>query len=86
MTQTVKLTKPIKAHVEEISELEVKEPLVADLRVLDEATGKIDQTIRLISKLGNIPVSSVEKMTAADFEKCDQVISSFFDVLSGVTE
>jgi len=83
MATIVKLSKAIQAHGEELQELSFKEPTVAHLRVLDESKGKIDQTIRLISALADIPISSVEQMAAADFEKCDKAIEGFFAVLGG---
>lgn len=83
MAVIVKLSKTIQAHGAEVQELSFREPTVAHLRVLDESKGKIDQTIRLISALADIPISSVEQMAAPDFDKCDKAIEGFFAVLGG---
>lgn len=92
---TVKLTKPITAHGEEISEVIMREPVPKDLMELGSpmlmvpsADGKnagieirMGVLGRYISRLGSIPMSSVEAMSVADFTACQAVITPF--LLSG---
>lgn len=82
----VDLTKPITAHGEEVSALELREPTGGD--IVDcgypfsigngEAQPNAAVVGRLISRLAAIPPSSVAALSARDFNACLGVVLGFF--------
>ena len=92
MSETVKLSKPISAHGEEISEITLREPTPEDVMqvgspqlLIPSADGEsVGIEIRgkvigqYISRLGSVPMSSVKAMTIGDFTRCQGVIMGFF--------
>lgn len=91
MSTTVKLSTPITAHDEEVSELEFREPTTKDIIDIglptliilseDASTGiEVRQKVvaKYISKLASIPKSSVESLSPKDFSACTKVVMSFF--------
>lgn len=88
---TVQLSKPIKAHGDEVSELTFREPAVKDRNELgipflfvqsnDGGTGtEVRQFVisRYISRLASIPMTSVEALSMSDFDLCMATILGFF--------
>ena len=91
MSVIVKLTKPITAHAEEVSELTLREPTTED--IIDtglpmlmivgdgDTTGvEIRQKVvaKYISKLAAIPLSSVRSLSMADYSACSAAVMGFF--------
>jgi hypothetical protein len=92
MSATIKLSKAIKAHGEEVDEVTMREPGTKDLMELGlpmliitgadgQSTGiEIRQPViaRYISRLAAIPMGSVEAMTIKDFSLCSAAVMGFF--------
>jgi hypothetical protein len=92
MSTTIKLTKTIKAHGEEVDEVTLREPATKDLMEIGlpmliitgadgQSTGiEIRQPViaRYISRLAAIPMGSVESMTIKDFSLCSAAVMGFF--------
>lgn len=91
---TIKLSKPIRAHGEEITEIELREPTGADVMELgfpylliisESAEGQAMELRpkvigRYVAKLGKIPPSSLNEISPADFGEMTGVVLSFFGV------
>jgi hypothetical protein len=89
---TVKLSKPISAHGEEVSQLTFREPTPKDLMQLgfpslivpsaDGGVSGIEVRAKVIgayiARLAGIPPSSVEAMSVSDFIACQSEILPFF--------
>lgn len=89
---TIKLSKTIKAHGEEVDEVTLREPATKDLMEIGlpmliitgadgQSTGiEIRQPViaRYISRLAAIPMGSVESMTIKDFSLCSAAVMGFF--------
>lgn len=89
---TVTLSKPIKAHGEEVSTLTFREPTPKDLMQLgfpslivpsaDGGVSGIEVRAKVIgayiARLAGIPPSSVEAMSVSDFIACQSEILPFF--------
>ncbi|TWA69735.1 tail assembly chaperone E/41/14-like protein [Azospirillum baldaniorum] len=84
---TVTLKKPIKAHGEEVSALTFREPNGDDIMTCGyplqmsgdgSFTPLANVCGKYISRLGNIPASSVKALTAPDFQACMMTIIPFF--------
>lgn len=89
----IALTKPITAHGEEITELELREPTGEDVMSLgypyliiigDGDTQAIELRPkvvgRYVSKLAGIPPSSLNTVSPADFNVLTGVVMGFFGV------
>lgn len=85
---TVTLSRPIQAHGEERKEIELREPNGGDIAACGfpftfSADGA-QQTVNaaaigaLISRLGNIPPSSVNSLSFTDWAECMGAIFNFF--------
>ncbi|MGD9766851.1 MAG: phage tail assembly protein [Pseudolabrys sp.] len=88
---SVALSKPVKAHGDEVSELSFREPTVADIEaaggnpvLLDMASDppKADfdarRMVAMLSRLGDVPVSTIRMMNSNDFASCCWAVSGFF--------
>jgi hypothetical protein len=89
---TVMLSKPIKAHGEEVTQLTFREPTPRDLMQLgfpslivpsaDGGVSGIEVRAKVIgayiARLAGIPPSSVEAMSVSDFIACQSEILPFF--------
>jgi hypothetical protein len=87
---TIKLRKPVTAYGEEVKELTLREPLGEDLvkcgmpyRLVDTPAGmetRIDNVAiaNFISALGGVPLATVNKLAAADFQEAMTVVMGFF--------
>ena len=84
---TVSLSAPVKAHGEDVSFLEFREPTSKDLLDLGTPmtfTGSGDVRIDLavvgkyVVRLAGVTAKSLEQMKPADLMKCAQVVSGFF--------
>lgn len=91
MSVTIKLSKPITAHAEEVSEITLREPTTEDIIDIglphliilgnDESTGvEVRQKVvaKYISKLAGIPMSSVRSLAPKDFSACTAAVMGFF--------
>ena len=86
----LKLSKPIKAHGEDVAELAFREPTGKDLRTCGMPYSMLDRdgavglvidagaVAKLISALAGIPTSSVDQLSARDFQEATNVIVGFF--------
>lgn len=99
MSVTVPLSKPIKAHGDEVSELTLREPTTKDVIELGmptliipgadgQSTGiEIRQPVvaRYVMRLAAIPMGSVEALSLSDFSLCTAAVMSFFGQGDGET-
>jgi len=86
----IQLDKPIRAHGEEIEELNLRDPITKDQMELGMPfliiQGDGDTGIQIQSKtvgkyivrLAGIPLSSVEQLSLPDFGKCQAAVLGFF--------
>lgn len=82
----IELTRPIQAHGQEVTALELREPTAGDimecgypLAIGDgEAKPQADVVGRLIARLAGVPPSAVKAMSMADFQTAMGVILGFF--------
>lgn len=82
------LTKAIQAHDEEHTELELREPTIADARAVkslpyfigadEEVSLKTDICARIIVRCAAIPSSSVDQLDLSDFNTICWWITGFF--------
>lgn len=90
---TFKLSKPIKAHGDEITELVLSEPTAKDVRELGYpfmampgANGVAEPKLypdigaKYISRLAKIPMSSVDQLTPGDLFVLHSEVCGFFEV------
>ena len=84
---TVALSVPVKAHGEDVSFLEFREPTSKDLLELGTPmtfTGggdvRLDLSVvgKYVVRLAGITAKSLEQMKPVDLMKCAQVVSGFF--------
>jgi hypothetical protein len=88
---TLKLRKPIKAHGEEIAELTFREPTGKDIREIGvpfalasggdgEGVAVFNSSViaRYVSRLANVPTSSVDQMSAIDWRNAMAIVNGFF--------
>ena len=92
MSATIKLSKPITAHGEEVSEITLREPTADDVMqigspslLIPSADGEsVGIEIRAkvigqyIMRLASIPLPSVKAMSFSDFNRCQGVVMGFF--------
>ncbi|MDE2440505.1 MAG: phage tail assembly protein [Betaproteobacteria bacterium] len=92
MSAVIPLSKPIKAHGDEVSEISLREPTTKDIIELGlptliipgadgQSTGvEIRQPVvaRYISRLAAIPMGSVEALAVKDFSLCTAAVMGFF--------
>ena len=86
----VRLTTPIEAHGDMITELTLRKPNGKDIRVtgMPFRMGVSDESIitdaavvhRYIANLGGIPPSAVDKLSPVDFCTAMEVVLGFFGV------
>lgn len=88
----IKLNKSIKAHGEEVTELDLKEPTGRDVQDIgfpylimmngdDQALQIQVKTVgKYVSKLAGIPPSSVDQLSAGDLSTLTGAVMSFFGV------
>lgn len=77
--KVVKLSKPIKLEGQEVWELKLREPTVAELLAQDEVEGEVAQLALMTELLAEIPRSAVLQIAAKDFGKCAEAVMSFLD-------
>lgn len=92
---TITLSKPIKAHGEDISEITLREPSVEDTIEVGQPfliiVGDGDTGIRIqnktvaayIVRLAGVPLSSVKAMSLADFGAAQAAVLGFFGAGDG---
>jgi len=96
---TVTLTRPIQAHGEERKAIDLREPTGADIIACggNPACGiqtdagtvlMISATVigAYLSRLGGIPPSSVAQLSAADWMRCQNAVTGFFNEAEPETE
>jgi len=97
MSATVPLSKPITAHGEEVHELTLRAPGTKDIIELGlptlmvpsadgtsvgvEVRQKVVQ--RYVSRLAQIPMSSVEALMPGDWGRCTEAVLGFFGMNDG---
>jgi hypothetical protein len=75
--KTVKLTNPIKAYGEEVTELTLADCKVKHLKATDKEQGDLGKIAALIVALANIPPSSVDEISVADFKMLSEEVAGF---------
>ena len=88
---TIPLSKPIKAHGEEINELTFREPTTEDvidlglpMLFIPSASGETATELRqkvlasYIARLAAIPMGSVKALSLKDFSRCTGAVMGFF--------
>ncbi|HLO63156.1 MAG TPA: phage tail assembly protein [Azonexus sp.] len=97
---TIPLSKPLKAHGEEISQIVLREPTSEDIIELGEPrlyipsqdgvnTGieiRMPVVARYIMRLGSIPMNSVKALPRADLSRCTAAVMHFFGDGDGETK
>lgn len=90
MSAIIKLSKPVKAHGEEIDEIELREPTSEDAMeegypylvhggdsgAAFELRPKV--VAKYVVRLGKVPMSTVKAMSIADLQACQAVVLGFF--------
>ena len=77
----ITLSKPIQAHGEEVTELELGDLTLGQLKGIDLVKiGDPAILIRIVAKWAGIPPSSVEAISAKDFKPLVEAVSDFLDV------
>ncbi len=74
----IKLSYPIEAHGEQVSQLTLRRPRLKDLKgiSMDNITG--DLMIELVARLADIPPSAAGEIDAGDFEAIGEAFETFF--------
>lgn len=99
MSALIKLSKAIKAHGDEVTEITLREPITKDIIELGlptliipgddgQSTGvEIRQKVvaRYVSRLAAIPMGSVEALSVKDFSLCTAAVMGFFGSGDGET-
>jgi len=92
----ITLTKPVTAHGEEVTELDLREPTARDVQDLGfpyiviisdggEAIQLQAKTIgKYASRLGGVPPSTIDLMSAADLSALSGAVMGFFGVQAGI--
>lgn len=76
---TYKLKEPVENGKEEtITELKFTPPKVKHLKQLDNVTGDISKTAKMIEVCANIPPSVVNEIAAKDLAEIAKIVESFF--------
>ncbi|WP_323115430.1 phage tail assembly protein [Pseudomonas guariconensis] len=88
MSEVIKLSAPIKAHDEEITELSLRRPTVQEVRAIKSLPYKIDQNdeisldmdtcAKYIAVCAGIPASSVNQLDLADLHSASWAVARFF--------
>jgi hypothetical protein len=88
----VRLSKPIEAHGNTLSELKLREPTGRDLRTCgvpyrlgaDESM-QIEASVmhRMIAQLAQVPPSAVDQLSASDWQEAATVVLGFFGPATG---
>jgi hypothetical protein len=91
MATTIELRTPIQAHGEERRTIELRDITPADINACGypfKGDGTIEASAisALISRLGNIPPSSVNQLTIRDWNACMLKVFSFFGDPEGEEE
>ena len=94
--KTVKLKQPIEAYGDTVTEITLREPTGKDIRKCGvmfkswtDESGVVcngadaEAVARSISHLGNLPLGSVDALSALDFMECMQAVTSFFNAADG---
>ena len=77
----VPLSRPIQTPDGEVSELELRELTLGDLKGVDlTQIGDATVLVKVISKASGIPPSFVEKISARDFRPLVEVVADFLDI------
>lgn len=77
----IELTFPIKAHGEEVRELTIRRPTVADLKATDHLAGEFTKSAKMVERLAALPPSGVDQIDGADFKRITEVVDGFLGML-----
>lgn len=97
MSTVVNLSKPIKAHGDEVFEITLRDVETKDIielglptLIIPSSDGKsvgfeIRQGVvaRYVVRLAKIPMSSVEALAPSDWSKCQEAVMGFFGMSDG---
>ena len=79
---TVPLKKPIQAHGETITEVTLRAPTLGDMEELGIGAAGIKnfkEFVAAVSRLGDIPPTSVRSILLSDFKALNDAIASFIE-------
>lgn len=95
MSDLIKLSQPIEAHGEQLSELTLRRPTVQEVRAIKSLPYKIDKTedvsldldvaAKYIAVCAGIPPSSVNQLDLSDFNSLSWAIAGFFMTSASAT-
>ena len=95
MTDTTKLSAPIEAHGESLTELTLRRPTVQEVRAIKALPYKIDKNeevsldmdvaAKYIAVCAGIPPSSVNQLDLADLNGLSWAVAGFFMSAASVT-
>lgn len=79
-TIVVKLSKLYSSEGSEIDTLVLREPTARDMRSMDsEKEGKIGQSIALLAKVADVPVSTIDSLSFTDFTAANEAFAAFLE-------
>lgn len=81
--KTIPLRKPIKLGELSYDKITLREPTAGELAKATNAGNNVEVAISLISLIGAIPKTAVEKMCQRDLQECNDFLGSF--ALAGPT-
>jgi hypothetical protein len=58
--------------------VEIREPLVRDLRAIDNIKGEKEKEVRLVGSLTNMTIEELDAMPFKEYSKLLQVVGGFF--------
>lgn len=95
MTDPIKLSSPIEAHGEQVTELTLRRPTVQEVRAIKSLPYKIDKTedvsldmdvaAKYIAVCAGIPPSSVNQLDLADLNGLSWAVAGFFMTSASAT-
>lgn len=77
MKQTIALTSPVEWDEKQITELTIRKPVVADLLLMDTASGDVERQVTLISALTGQPPPLIKRLAWADFFVLGEAVNAF---------
>lgn len=77
--QNIKLKKPIEFGSDTITELDLREPTLGDLQGINlEQMMMADNVILVLSRISNVPLTAIKKMSFQDLAPVTAILGSFF--------
>lgn len=78
MSEKIKLSKPVELGSETFEFIEIREPILGDLQGLNlDSLSEANSLITLISRISNLPLPAVKKLSFSDLQPISTAISAF---------